>query len=219
MDSGAFTEISTHGFYRFGPETYALEVRRWASCGNLLAAVSQDFMCEAHILEKTGLSISRHQELTILRFEQIRSMVPPSIYVMPVIQGFHPDDYARHVRAYGDMIEPGSWVGVGSVCKRNGDPRAIESVLMRIKEQRPDILLHGFGIKAKGQKLGKWPIWNPVASYSPKVDDRVRDMRSGRVGFVSYVRAPIAGVRFPRSDGWPFPALVEINPASLEIAS
>ncbi len=42
---------------------------------------------------------------------------------------------------------PGAWVGVGSICKRNGDPGAIAAVLQAIKRVRPDLRLHGFGLK------------------------------------------------------------------------
>jgi hypothetical protein len=41
----------------------------------------------------------------------------------------------------------GAWVGVGSVWKRNGNPRAIAAVLLAIKGARPDLRLHGFGLK------------------------------------------------------------------------
>lgn len=51
------------------------------------------------------------------------------------------------IRMYGAELEYGAWVGVGSVCKRNGDPRAIEAVLLAIQAERPDLKLHGFGIK------------------------------------------------------------------------
>ena len=67
--------------------------------------------------------------------------------VMPVLQGFMPDDYIRHIEAYGERLEPGMWVGVGSVCKRNGRPAAIMAVLLAIHVKRPDLRLHGFGLK------------------------------------------------------------------------
>ena len=41
----------------------------------------------------------------------------------------------------------GAWVGVGSVCKRNGSPDQVAAVLMAVKQARPDLLLHGFGLK------------------------------------------------------------------------
>jgi hypothetical protein len=48
----------------------------------------------------------------------------------------------------GARLAPGAWVGVGSVCKRNGSPAAIEAVLLAIKRERPDLRLHGFGLKS-----------------------------------------------------------------------
>jgi hypothetical protein len=44
-------------------------------------------------------------------------------------------------------LKPEMRVGVGSVCKRNADPAAIEDVLLAIKRAQPDLLLHGFGLK------------------------------------------------------------------------
>jgi hypothetical protein len=66
---------------------------------------------------------------------------------MPVLQGYAPRDYAMHILAYGDRLKSGMWVGVGSVCKRNGDPEAIVEVLSAVHRTRPDLLLHGFGVK------------------------------------------------------------------------
>ena len=45
MDSGAFTEISTHGHYRHSVSEYADQIKRWASTGNLLAAVAVVAAC------------------------------------------------------------------------------------------------------------------------------------------------------------------------------
>lgn len=146
MDSGAFTEVSTHGRYRDGVKVYAEQIRRWSRCGNLLAAVSQDYMCEPHILAKTGLTLADHQRLTIERYDALLACDLP-VYVMPVLQGYAPEDYTRHVLAYGDRLTHGMWVGVGSVCKRNGSPAAVARVLAAIRAVRPDLRLHGFGLK------------------------------------------------------------------------
>jgi hypothetical protein len=145
LDSGAFTEISTHGRWRSEPERYAEEISRWSSCGNLSAAVTQDMMCEPFILAKTGLSIQAHQEITVKRY--LRIVAATGTYVMPVLQGFAPTDYVRHLRMYGSLLGYGQWVGVGSVCKRNSNPETISDVLTAIKSERPDLKLHGFGLK------------------------------------------------------------------------
>lgn len=147
LDSGAFSQIKDHGRFLQSPEEYAAEVRRWASCGRLVAAVSQDYMCEAPMLARTGLTTAGHQRLTIERYDAIRSAVGGSVYVMPVLQGYWPDEYVNHLRQYGERLSPGQWVGVGSVCKRNVHVEEIEQVLMCIRRERPDLRLHGFGVK------------------------------------------------------------------------
>lgn len=155
VDSGAFTELFLHGRYRHGVEEYAAELYRLHTSGvvKIAAAVAQDYMCEPFILSKTGMTIADHQRLTIERYDALITELerlfdgPIPFHVMPVLQGFAPQDYANHVRMYGDRLKPGMWVGVGSVCKRQGDPRSIIAVLQAIAALRPDLLLHGFGVK------------------------------------------------------------------------
>lgn len=153
LDSQAFTELSTYGSFRHGVDEYALQVNRWRANGSLLAAVSQDYMCEAFVLEKTGLTIADHQRLTIERFDALRQLCP-DVYIMPVLQGWKPADYASHLEQYGDRFARGAWVGVGSVCKRNSSPRQIEEILLTIAEVRPDLRLHLFGVKLTALRSG-----------------------------------------------------------------
>ena len=148
MDSGAFTELFNHGRYRHSVAEHAAEVRRWLNVGHLDAVVAQDYMCERFILERTGLTVADHQRLTIERYDElVVELVDTDVHVMPVLQGFAPHEYVEHIAMYGDRLTEGMWVGVGSVCKRQGDPAAIVAVLETIKGARPDLLLHGFGVK------------------------------------------------------------------------
>lgn len=155
VDSGAFTELFLHGHYRRGVEEYAADLYRlWAEgVVQICAAVAQDYMCEPFILAKTGLTLKDHQRLTIERYDSLVAELERlfcgvcPFHIMPVLQGFAPQDYVNHIRMYGDRLKPGMWVGVGSVCKRQGDPRAITRVLQVIALERPDLLLHGFGVK------------------------------------------------------------------------
>ena len=71
---------------------------------------------------------------------------------MPVLQGYSPESYVAHVDRYGELLTSGQWVGVGSVCKRNGNPDQIEDILLAIKAQRPDLRLYGFGPKLEALK-------------------------------------------------------------------
>lgn len=150
MDSGAFTEVVRHGGYRFPVSEYASHIKRFASCGNLLAAVAQDFMCEAFVLEQTGKTIQEHQTMTVERYDALLAEDTNGVYIMPVLQGYDPSDYVHHLRMYGKRLKPGMWVGVGSVCKRNSNPKSIEAVLLAIHQERPDLRLHGFGVKTTG---------------------------------------------------------------------
>lgn len=147
MDSGAFTELSIHGRYRHGPEEYAAEVNRLAALNpGLEVAVSQDWMCEPWIVEKTGLSVAEHQRRTIEWYDALLGLIRgPAL--MPVLQGYRVEDYLDHVAQYGARLRPGMLVSVGSVCKRNGVVAQIEAVLSAIHLRRPDLRLHGFGVK------------------------------------------------------------------------
>lgn len=146
LDSGAFTTIATHGGYPEAVGVYAAQINRWASVGQLAWAVAQDYMCEPIMLRKTGLTVSDHQRLTIERYDALVA-VGCAVPILPVLQGYRPIEYVAHIAQYGDRLPPGARVGVGSVCKRNADPREILHVLRAIRSVRPDLRLHGFGLK------------------------------------------------------------------------
>lgn len=151
LDSGAFTELLNHGRYRSSVREYAAKIRRLWSKADIEIAVAQDYMCEPIMLARTGLTIEDHQRLTISRYDALmaeRVLVP----IMPVLQGYSPQDYVRHVDMYGRRLKHGAWVGVGSVCKRQGDPAQIIAVLSAIRTVRPDLRLHGFGVKKTSLK-------------------------------------------------------------------
>ena len=152
LDSGAFTTLARNGGYPNPPSAYAEIIRRWAA-PNLVAAVAEDYMCEPFMLAKTGLTVADHQRLTIERYDELLTHDLGGVRVMPVLQGYDPADYVAHIRAYGPRLAFGAYVGVGSVCKRNGDPGAVLAVLKAIKDARPDLRLHGFGLKSTSLKV------------------------------------------------------------------
>lgn len=155
VDSGAFTELARHGRYRHPVEDYAAELYRLHASGvvNIVAAVAQDYMCEPAMMARTGLTIRAHQRLTISRYDALLAELGRlfdgscPFTVMPVLQGHAPRDYVRHIHMYGSRLMPEMWVGVGSVCKRNGSPQAIVEILHAIRSVRQDLQLHGFGLK------------------------------------------------------------------------
>ena len=145
LDSGAFSRLDS-GQGHMAVADYAAQIRRWSQCGRLLAAVAQDYMCEPSILAKTGLTVAEHQRLTVANYDALLEQ-DVGAYVLPVLQGYRPAEYVSHLAQYGDRLKLGQWVGVGSVCRRNGRPELIAAILWPIKERRPDLRLHFFGIK------------------------------------------------------------------------
>ena len=108
MDSGAFTELSTYGQWRTTPQEYAHHINRLKDNGNLLAAVTQDLMCEPMILKNTGRTIKDHQTITIERYNQLIYLT--DVYIMPVLQGYSPESYCDHRLECGSLLNPGQWV-------------------------------------------------------------------------------------------------------------
>lgn len=164
IDSGAFTLVNKHGGYPAGElPRYVSKISPFLS-SHILAIVAQDYMCESFVLQKTGLTVEEHQRYTIYRYKALNKLMKDKVYVLPVLQGYEPQEYVNHVRQYGQLLKNDSWVGVGSVCKRNSKPQKVLEVLQAIKSERPDLCLHGFGIK-------KTALLNPaVRSYLHSAD-------------------------------------------------
>lgn len=157
LDSGAFSRISRlYGFKNHLPvKKYATIIRQFCTTGKCLGAVSQDYMCESFVIDTTGLDIPSHQRLTVHRYDRLlEELDNPPVPIIPVLQGYEPQDYISHIRQYGQRLIQGMWVGVGSVCKRNSSPELVRQVLVAIKRERPDLKLHGFGLKLSCLRLG-----------------------------------------------------------------
>jgi hypothetical protein len=95
-------------------------------------------------------SVRNHAQLAGSRLQDdtVRNHTPVcSPYILPVVQGFRVHEYLRHLDLYGERLKENMWVGVGSVCKRNGNVGVVLEILASIKSKRPDLRLHGFGLK------------------------------------------------------------------------
>jgi hypothetical protein len=156
LDSGAFTRFQSHGRHLpfakrppCGIDTYINLVKTWQEHGSLQAWVSQDWLCERTTLKVTNLSVYRHQQLTIDHYDLLRAYNLSS-YLMPVLQGVRPFDYVCHLEDYGKRLAFGQWVGVGSIAHQS--PKQIAAILLQIKAVRPDLRLHGFGVKYRALK-------------------------------------------------------------------
>lgn len=164
--SGAFSRFYSHGEHLpfakrplCGIDTYVNLVKTWQHHGYLDAWVSQDWLCHRAILKITNRSIYQHQQLTIDRYDRLLAH-NLSAYLMPVLHGCQSLDYVCHVEDYGDRLGTGQWVGVGSIAHQ--PPKHIAQILVQIKSVRPDLRLHGFGVKSRA--LAQPLIWDLLYS-------------------------------------------------------
>jgi hypothetical protein len=160
LDSGAFSEIQQYGRWTITVEQYAAAVRRYdQEIGGLRWAAQMDWMCEPIVIgggrigrvrfAGTGLSVAAHQRLTVENYLRLRD-IAPDLPIVPVIQGWHRDDYLRCVDMFsrsGVNLEREPVVGLGSVCRRQGTGE-IATIVESLAAQR--IRLHGFGVKTAG---------------------------------------------------------------------
>lgn len=145
IDSGGFKEIEANGTWTITPREYVADVRRFRDeLGRVSWCAVQDWMCEPHILQRTGLSVEQHQRRTIDSLLALRH-IAPEVPWTPVIQGWHMDDYRRHVDLYlaaGVDLTHEPIVGLGSICRRQRT-----SFLVELLPHLRGIRLHGFGVK------------------------------------------------------------------------
>ncbi len=149
LDSGGFTELSMYGEWRTTVPEYVMDVQRFAvEIDHLGWVAPQDWMCEPHMLEKTGLTIREHQHRTVQNFLQLRDML--GMQVIPVLQGWALEDYWRCWEEYsrvGVDLENEPVVGLGSVCRRQNTSEA--GLIVR-ELARANLRLHYFGAKVTG---------------------------------------------------------------------
>lgn len=164
LDSGGFTELSMYGRWTLRPEVYVGMVADWDRViGGLDWAAPQDWMCEPEIIHGgiisgrrapgTGLSVAEHQRRTVGSYLTLRDLWPQhsddSCPFVPVLQGWLPEEYlacAALYEAAGVDLRAAPLVGLGSVCRRQGD--AVIGWLVDLLA--PDYSLHAFGAKTRG---------------------------------------------------------------------
>lgn len=160
LDSGGFTELTMHGRWTVTPAQYVAEVQKWsAEVGRLGWAAIQDWMCEEVILAKTGLTVTQHQGRTVANYLELQQLAPEQPWV-PVLQGWEPDDYRRHVDMYtnaGVDLSALERVGIGSVCRRQHTLTVCDLVLSLAAA---GLKLHAFGFK----RTGLARVWQSLAS-------------------------------------------------------
>ena len=145
LDSGGFVAMKKYGGYRWTVDAYvalakALQPSWWAQ---------MDFCCEPEIAASHAEIVARINR-TAAHLRACREVADASgtPQPMPVLQGWHPEDYCN-----GPLFDTGNWpdlVGVGSVCRRAVNGKAgILAVVAAIDSSIPQhVKLHLFGVKS-----------------------------------------------------------------------
>lgn len=150
LDSGGFTELNMYGRWQTTPHQYAAQVQRFVNeIGQLDWAAPQDWMCEPQVLRRTGLTVEQHQALTVRNYIDLKT-ISPQLPFIPALQGWHADDYLRHVDMYqhaGIDLTAVPIVGMGTFCRR-ASTRPVQQLVQRLAND--GLNMHGFGVKQDG---------------------------------------------------------------------
>lgn len=174
LDSGAFSEIAALGRFETSPAAYRDAVLRAQEVGHLQWAAPQDWMCEPPMLAKTGGTVAEHQARTL---ESVMTLLGWGLPILPVLQGWTPEEYQAHVAAYRAAgLRLDGLVGVGSVCRRQRTDRGV--AIFRAIHRTGVTQLHGFGVKRTG--LGAYaPLLASADSMAWSFAARREDQRPG----------------------------------------
>jgi hypothetical protein len=209
LDCGGFTEIDKFGEYTFTPQEYARDVVRFKEWGGLDFCASMDFPCSPLPLEKSGLTMQDHQRLTVENFQVLREVFLGDL-VKPVLQGWEPDDYLRHIEQYADAgydLTTETPVFIGSLVRGSGTTNQVTSIVRRVADQ--GLQLHALGVK--GQAL-VWlsqvvysadsMAWASAArSWNTKGADEEEEVETLGGGSVTWKKNRVGSVMLPQCQG------------------
>lgn len=139
-DSGGFVFASRNREYPFTCNDYLV----WLMQMNPDYASVMDYPCEEEIAPDAE-AVRERQLRTITNARLLMGADVPWCW-LPVIQGFHRDQYLRHVSDYqeADLVRP--YMGIGSLCNRTSTQDIVE-IVEAIAEALPGVRFHLFGVK------------------------------------------------------------------------
>jgi hypothetical protein len=149
-DSGGYVATLIWGDYRYTPDQYVAWLDTW--CPDW--AATMDYCCEDEITNgKPGIVIERQQRTSEMAYRFFCDYRAARWLWIPTIQGWQPEDYARHARElrplveemkrhYGDQFR----VGIGTLCHR-ASTSLIHQIVSLVADLLPDTGLHLWGVK------------------------------------------------------------------------
>lgn len=155
VDSGAFTELTTHGRWVETPEQYIAGLRRYADeLGPFDFAGQQDYVCRSDALDAIELHTGTRPDVGELLRATVDNLLvlrrlAPDLPIAPTIQGGTFEDYMRCADMFiaaGFDLAAEPVVGVGSLVGMA--PKAVERIVTALRA-RGITNLHAFGVKSR----------------------------------------------------------------------
>lgn len=196
LDSGAFSWIAKFGTWANWPaaDFAAFMAHACRILGTVEHAGIQDWMCEADMLARTGLTVEEHQRRTVASYLELRKLAPQVPWV-PTLQGHTLAEYLRCAQMYEDAgvrLRDQPLVGLGSVCRRSGSLELVR-LLRELAAALPGVRLHGFGVKDEGVMASCLLL---ASIDSEAWSDRGRGLEKNiRIGLGLRISAPWSEVR------------------------
>jgi hypothetical protein len=145
IDSGGYQFINKYGEYPFSPQEYVEYVDKLSP--DMFAVM--DHPCEKQVLDKHNVTVKEQIHRTIDNHINILELEPKT-KLIPVIQGWKPEDYIYCIDVMKEHDLLSDYVAVGSLCTRK---KIVTPVLKNILPNLPKgTKIHGFGLKISNLK-------------------------------------------------------------------
>lgn len=146
IDSGGYSFMKGKGEYTTSDAEYLDFIEEH----NPELFALRDYPCEPDVLAEHGRNVRGHQRMTTERHVSLlNALEDRDIDGQPitVIQGWHVNDYLRHIDQLRQRDAVTEYVGIGSVCRRNQESEIRQIVLNIADELSDGTDIHAFGVK------------------------------------------------------------------------
>lgn len=203
LDSGGFQFMTQFKDYPYPPSRYVDYVNTFKP--HFYA--SMDYPCEPELLEIHKTTVKEQIEKTIEKNAELID-IPSESILIPVIQGWNPEDYTYCVDRLRENGLLSNYMAVGSLCIRKSI-KNVKKVISALREALPrSVKLHGFGLKIDSfkhryvfdnlyssdsmawlfnKKFGRVTVFTGSRLLELNSKRKIRDVENGRVSLRSYL--------------------------------
>lgn len=157
IDNG-FTRLAA-GKGCLSTRRYGAQIMRWRRCGNLTAAIAQDYVCTPAALAVTGLDVQTHQKLSVLRYHNLTEYLSQN------------SDEANYLRYCMDVEDGEDWLEDGEYLQLYEPEMALKPdvyIMPVLQGTCPSEYLRHIDLYSWRLDEGQWVGVGALKSKSPK---------------------------------------------------